>query len=199
MKPDIVAKTWISWGISDLYFGFDTDDPIFSDYALFFEIMGLEKFLKAVHLYNCGAEYKDLSDPEAKAYVDRIAITLGHDIKKIIKKVKDDIGIAKIERVKKANFDGYKGSDLIRVVNAAYIESRYPIPNAIYKTFPLKRKGFYLNPLSSSGITKFIYALCNLSYRRLAEHINFSDVLDCFKKKFGQRESFPRFNNLFWE
>jgi hypothetical protein len=199
MDPGLVAKTWISRGLYDLYFGFSIEEKNFSDYALFFEIMGLEKFLKAVHLYNRGSEYKEKDDEAAKICLDKIAKELGHDIKEILKKVKQDIGTSEINNIEKMKFDGYKGLDLIRVVNAGYIETRYPTPRLISDTFPIEGTSLTRVPLSGSGIKKFIYMLCNLAFQQLAKKENFSDVIIGFKLKFQHKESFKRFNNLFWE
>jgi len=113
--------------------------------------------------------------------------------------VKEDIGSGDIETLMKGNFDGYQGDDLIMAIRAGYIETRYPSPTDVSDNFPIEGTDLYWNPLSSSGITKFIYAVCNLSYHRLTEHIDFSDVLNRFKERFGHRESFRRFNNLFWD
>lgn len=55
-----VAKVWIYYGLADLYFAFDNDDIAFEDSARFAEIMGLEKFLKAVLLFHRPAEYESL-------------------------------------------------------------------------------------------------------------------------------------------
>ena len=113
--------------------------------------MGLEKFLKAVYLYKHGSDYKNLSDEDGKKYSNKIAKGLGHDIKEIIEKVGMEIGIKEIDRIKKTNFDGFKGVDLIRAVNAGYIETRYPTPRPISDTFPIKGTDRTYDPLSSSS------------------------------------------------
>ena len=193
-----VAKTWINYGLTDLYFAFDSDDNAFSDNVLFSEIMGLEKFIKAVLLFHLHQEYEGIARADAKKKIDELARGMGHDFRDMLKKLShfmaDDIA-----RIKKTDFDGYSGSDLIRAVCAGYMETRYPVPRPISDTFPIKGTKLKHDPLWSSGITKFIYAVCNACFASLSSNIDFTDLTDQFSRKFSHKESFRRFNNLFWE
>jgi len=198
MDRQLVAKTWVNYGLIDLYFAFDSDDDAFSDNALFSEIMGMEKFAKAVLLFHHHQEYEGMTRTDAKKRINNLAQGMGHDLKKMLKELShfmaDDIA-----RIKNANFDGYSGSDLIRAVCAGYMETRYPVPTPISDTFPIKGSKLKHDPLWSSGITKFIYAVCNACFASLSLDIDFTDLVNQYSQKFSHKESFRRFNNLFWE
>ncbi len=198
MNRQRVAKTWVYRGLCDLYFGFNSEDVAFEDNARFSEIMGLEKFLKAALLFHRHQEYEALTEPEAKSKLDNLAKDLGHDFKGMMKEL-SAIGLNDIDRIKKTDFDGYSGSGLVRAVTAGYMETRYPVPAPISDAFPIGKTGFTHDPLSSSGITKFIYAVCNACFHMLSAHVDFADLRKQFREHFEHRESFGRFNNLFWE
>lgn len=198
MNRQLVAKTWVNYGLTDLYFAFDSDENAFSDNVLFSEIMGLEKFVKAVLIFHLHQEYEGMTRTDAKKRINELAKGMGHDFKKMLKDLAhfmaDDIA-----RIKKTNFDGYSGSDLIRAVCAGYMETRYPVPTPISDTFSIKGTKLKHDPLWSSGITKFIYAVCNACFASLSQDIDFTDLVSQYCQRFGHKESFRRFNNLFWE
>lgn len=194
-----VAEVWVYYGLVDLYFGFHNDDIAFEDSARFAEIMGLEKFLKAVVLFHRFEEYESVSDTEASEKVNDIAKLLGHDIKCMLKEI-SKLGVTDIDRIKTLDFDGYLGKDLVRAVKAGYMETRYPVPKPVSDSFPIPgAHGFTHDPLCSSGITKFIYAICNACFYHLRANVDFTKVRMDLVAQFAHKESFSRFGNLFWE
>lgn len=195
MDRQRVAKTWIFRGLCDLFFAFDNDDDSFEDNARFSEIMGLEKFLKAVLLYHRHQEYEGMSELDAKTQLNTVAMKLGHDFKEMMKGVAG-LGVDDIKRIERTDFDGYLGAGLIRAVAAGYMETRYPVPRPVSGTFPIKGTTFTHNPLSSSGITK-LYAVCNACFYALSTQVDFADLRKLFRERFEHRESFGRFENLF--
>lgn len=203
MDRQLIAKTWVHFGLTDLYFAFDSDGVAFSDNVLFSEIMGMEKFIKAVLLFNLHHEYERLTQTDAKKRIDELAKRMGHNFEKMLKDLlpfmSDDI-----DRISKTDFDGYIGSDLIQAVRAGYMETRYPVPELISDKFPINEISINdteitHDPLWSSGITKFIYAVCNACYAWLLQHIDFNDLINQHCQFLAHKESFQRFNNLFWE
>lgn len=199
MDRSRVAQAWIYYGLIDLYFAFDNDDVAFENSARFSEIMGLEKFLKAVLLFHRFTEYERLPDAEARLKLNEIAKDLGHDFKRMLKEV-SNVGVGAIDSIKACDFDGYEGRDLIRAVTAGYMETRYPIPNPVSNCFPAPgARGITHDPLRSSGITKFIYAVCNACFLHLLTHVDLTKVKTDFSTRFSHRESFSRFGNLFWK
>jgi hypothetical protein len=72
-----------------------------------------------------------------------------------------------------ASYDSFTGTQLLRVIERAYFECRYPIPNPIHKQFPIEGKdNMFWSPLDSSGLHKFCYAFCR-------------EVLTALKSAFG--------------
>jgi hypothetical protein len=198
MNREHVAKTWTFRGLSDLFFAFDNDDVAFEDNAVFSEIMGLEKFLKAVLLYQRHAEYELLEHKEARVKLNIMAMNIGHRFDTMLTSLSDG-GLQDVDQIKRMTFDGYEGSKLIYAVEKGYMETRYPVPEPVSDNFPIAETGFTHDPLSSSGITKFIYALCNACFYELSRKVDFKDMLGQFREVFQHRESFTRFNNCFWE
>lgn len=199
MTPTLVAKTWAYYALSDLYFGFDTDEKEFSDQALFHEIMGLEKFLKSLLLLLEGHQYCHLDDQKAKMKVNCIAKTFGHNIKKMVQRISEKISQEDIENIMATDFDGYSGKDLINAIESGYMETRYPVPRPISDSHPVPNTAYTTDPLGSSGITKCVYCLSNYCFLELRKRIDVRDLVRDFQKNYGHRESFGRFNNLFWD
>ena len=197
MNRDKVARIWTFRALSDLYFGFDVEYVPFEANARFSEIMGLEKFLKAFLLYHRHEDYELLTDQEAREKLQKLAMKQGHKFDSMLQAV-SDLGVDDISRILRTDYDGYLGADLVDAVKAGYMETRYPIPKPIADSFPLEG-GFTHDPLNSSGITKFIYAVCNACYCSLERNVDFSMVCRQFQEEFEHRESYSRFNNLFWE
>lgn len=198
MNRHRVAKIWIYRGLCDLFFAFDSDDVAFEDNARFSEIMGLEKFLKAALLFERHEEYEALPLAEARTKLNKMATGLGHKFAEMIDQLAKN-GLTDVERIKQSDFDGYAGAQLIHAVEAGYMETRYPVPKLVSDRFPIEGTDFTHDPLSSSGITNFIYALCNACFCWLASNVDFTEMRNQFRNTFQHRESFSRFNNLFWE
>lgn len=198
MDRERIAKTWLFRGLSDLFFAFDSDNPAFEDNARFSEIMGLEKFLKAVLLYQRHAEYEALPQDEARQRLNKMAMDLGHKFDVMLKAL-TDAGLRDIEQIRRNDYDGYEGDQLVHAVEKGYMETRYPVPTPVSDKFPIGSTGFTHDPLSSSGMTKFIYAICNACFHELSQKVDFTDMLNQFRETFQHRESFSRFNNSFWE
>jgi len=188
-----VARTWIYRGLSDLYFAFDNDDPAFEDHARFSEIMGLEKCLKAVVLFHEHAEYEHLAQSEARLHLNRIAQRSGHNFRGMFRRVAK-LGVLELEQIQDRDFDGYRGEELIAAVSAGYEETRYPVPRPVSDSFPIPGSGGWTHdPLSSSGITRFIYASSGACVRHLEAYTNLADVKRQFRASFGHLPSFERF------
>ena len=197
MNRQLVARTWVYSGIRDIFFAFDQDGETFTDNLLFAEIMGLEKIIKAVILFNNHEEYEALSKKEAKNKINEIAKSWGHDFKSIFNEL-SKIGVDQINHLKTMNFDGYLGNDLVRAIKAGYMETRYPVPIPISDTFPIKGTKYKHDPLWSSGISKFIYAVCAACLEFLASKMAVGELWQQFQKNYQHKESLNRFNNLFW-
>lgn len=198
MDREHVAKTWLFRGLSDLFFAFDSNDPAFEDNARFSEIMGLEKFIKAALLYQRHVEYEALPLDEARRKLDKMAMDFGHKFEVMLKAL-TDAGIHDIKQIRRSDYDGYEGQQLIHAVEKGYMETRYPVPTPVSDRFPIGNTGFTHDPLSSSGMKKFIYAICNACFFELSRDIDFTDMRNQFREAFQHKNSFSRFGTCFWE
>jgi hypothetical protein len=201
MDRDRVVRTWIFRGLCDLYFAFECDDKfkggLFEDYERFAEISGLEKFLKALLLFHKREEYESLSDSQAREKLDSLARSIGHNFREMLASAATH-GVD-VSGIYVCDFDGYNGSQLVKAVQAGYMETRYPVPKPVSDAFPIPDSdGWTRDPLSSSGITKFVYAVCAACFFKLAAAVDFSNVCSDFRKLYASREPFHRFNNLLW-
>jgi hypothetical protein len=200
MTPDRVVNSWLFRGLCDLYFAFECDDDVFEDYERFSEIMGMEKFLKALLLYHRRTEYEALPNAEARKKIDELAKKIGHKFESMLSDAAQR-GATDISLILARDFDGYIGKDLVGAVYAGYMETRYPTPVPVSAKFPVPgHPDLYHDPLSSSGITKFVYAVCNACFFALTEQgLQPKDMLRQFEERFSDREAFSRFTNYFWE
>lgn len=197
LERKTVVLTWLLRGIEDFFMAFKLEDS-FSRYRPFFYAMGFEMVCKAYLLGSKAAEYENLERKQAAAKINCIAKGLGHNVTRLSDGLAASIGKDKIEAVLKKNFDGFCGQQFLDVIEAAYQESRYPVPNPIHENFPVEgQEGMYWEPLQSSGLGKFCHALTR-------------EVLDDLKRNFGitiprseldkrvRGEAGSRFCNLFF-
>lgn len=199
MDRNRVAQTWVYRGLYDLFFGFETDDPAFEDHAVFHEIMGMEKFLKAVLLFTRHAEYESLSTGDAKQKLNKLAKSLSHNFKTMFEEL-GQLAPADVDKLKRGDWGGFKGALLIEALTDGYMETRYPVPTSASERFPIGNTGFLHDPFGSSGTTEFIYATCNACYAFLAPQVPFQDMKADFEGQFPhKKDSLQRFYNLFWE
>ena len=195
-----VACMWLYRGLCDIYFAFTCDDDKFEDYERFMEIMALEKFLKALLLYHESIEKpQSLPNPaEQRIALNALSKKLGHNFEKMAVCASKK-GAKDIPQILQTNYDGYVGGQLLAVFRDAYMETRYPVSVPVSDKFPLD-DGFTHDPLGSSGIPKFIYAMCNSCLCALAaQNVNVQKVVDDFCIRFRPHKPFSRFERLFWE
>jgi len=197
MDRDRVAKTWLTYGLSDLLFGFATEDEAFEHNATFSAIMGLEKFMKAPLLYARHAEYEHLPEAEARLSVNGIAKFYSHKFRLMFDEL-ETLAPAEFQRIRSGAYDGYDGDRLFEAAAGGYMETRYPVPKPVSDLFPLGN-GFYHDPLHSSGFIKFIYRLCNSCYFHLSAQTDLTDMRVQFAQVHNHVAALPRFDTIFWE
>lgn len=193
MDPEIVSKTWVWYGIEDLYFGFSIEFVPHKPYALFAEIMGLEKILKGYLFYLKGSEYSELDNNSAKGKIEEMAKKWSHNIKNMLEMASESLDPSRVQLIRSRDFDGFKGQDLIRAVEMGYMESRYPTYRPFYEQFKIEGTEIYRDPLASSGITKFIYFVCREILGQLRKKVNLSELKSQFLKVYGHQEESNRF------
>ncbi|MFC1335393.1 MAG: hypothetical protein G8D89_02090 [gamma proteobacterium symbiont of Clathrolucina costata] len=189
--------TWLFRGISDLYFSFYIDDWVFDYQSAFSSIMGLEKHLKATVIYYKRDKYESLSTNQAKIEIERIARKYGHNFKKMIKVCNECIGSNRLSNLVDQDYHLYNGTQLVSVLDKAYEETRYPTINRVSSNFSLDEPNTYHDPLSSSGLHRFIYTICEFLVLELENNIDLDKLLKRFTEQYGHMEQFRRFQNVF--
>lgn len=193
MDASEVARKWIWYGIEDLYFAFCIEFNPHKSYALFAEIMGLEKILKAYLLFKNGNTYSILNSKESQTVIECLVKKWGHSIKTMLKEVANLQSNEELKRIKERSYDGFVGTDLVKVIEAGYMESRYPVSRPIYEQFKIKGVDIYQNPLESSGVTKFIYEICGFILIELKKEMDLEAIKKDFIHVYGSREQTKRF------
>src|ERR1700761_7561265 len=83
-----VAQTWLLRGLEDLFCAFVlSTDAALERHERFSEIMGIEKCLKAVLLFQAHAEYETLDSQAAREKVTKIAQSHGHRFDRMFKEL----------------------------------------------------------------------------------------------------------------
>lgn len=196
-REDVVL-TWLQKGIEDFFFAFKIDDS-FVRYSPFFNYMGFELICKS-YLLGCEANhYENLSYQDGLMEVNRIAkINFGHNLSDIIENIQKRKPSGKIAALRSKNFDGFSGSDLIKTLESVYLECRYPVPEPIYKKFPIKdNKGMFDNPVHSSGLSKFCYAMAREMLGYIRDDFSIK-VPQTFLERLRPKTTYRRFRNLFF-
>ena len=97
------------------------------------------------------------------------------------------------------NYDDYTGDQFVKVMESAYFECRYPVPNPIHERFPVEgHLDMYWEPLCSSGLGKFCFAFTRKIITYLKKNFNIVIPKTEFDKIITG-EAGVRFCNLFLE
>lgn len=198
MNKEAVVGTWLWAGFEHFFAGFLLEGCGWDIHSSFFNFMGLECFCKAHILAYRSTCYEHIGFSEAKDKIDKIAKKMSHDLRKMLTDVDRLNKENKIESLLVQNFDSYTGNQLVDVLEAAYNESRYPVSKSISSKYPIGGTELFLNPLRSSGISKFSYTVAReilLSLKnRYTIGISRKDIdVQILSKKEGKR-----FCNLFF-
>ncbi len=193
-----IVLTWLQMSISDFFFAFKIGGS-FVRYGPFFNYMGFELICKS-YLLGCRAgEYEGLPIREALRKVDKIAKNeLGHKLADVLVKIRQRKPDGKITQLLTKNFDGFSGSDFTKILESVYLECRYPVPEPIYRQFPIKgMKRMYSDPVYSSGLPKFCYATAReiLAYIRDDFSIKVPRI---FLETLRPKTTYRRFRRLFF-
>lgn len=190
-----VAKAWVWSALEDLYFSFSIGSELHRPYKIFNEILALEKVLKALLLYHAGTAYENLCEEQSKKEIGDLAKRYGHKIKEMLKEASEYIGKSALDNLMSSDFDGFSGAEMIRALEAGYMESRYPTLKPICEQFKLKGLDIYEDPLGSSGVTKFVYVVNRLILSQLKSTLDMKSVKRRFMHAYGDMEETTRFIN----
>ncbi len=196
-----VATIWIYSGVKDFYFAFCNEDSKFREYTTFFDIQGLEKFIKGFLLFHHPEIYEGYRDQDARIRIEREVKNKkwGHNFKTMVEETASFIGKRKVDQILSTSFDGFKGREFIKVIEKGYIESRYPIANPVYRMHPIKNTRLFRDPLQSTGLDKFAYRLCQEMLLSLKETADLSDLKGHVERLLDNKDTGRRFTDLFFE
>lgn len=155
LTVDRVIGAWMRRAIIDFYLYFFIE---IWPYKTFFLPQGVEKLCKAYILGKRAEEYISLPRQDALEKINKIAKESGHNLKILINEHLPNNGLSLTSLLNMKYID-YTGTQLLEVLEAAYMECRYPMPNNISKKFPTKIKGAYWDLLNSEEPGKFAYAV----------------------------------------
>lgn len=200
MDKQIVVQAWLWRGVEHFYLAFILEEERWRHYQPLFDYMGLEMFCKAYILAERASEYESLNDQASKHKIDKIAKSCGHNLREMLEKINNSIGTNKIVHLLSANYDSddFTGNQIVDVLEAAYIETRYPVSKSISKKFPIKGTNLCWYPLLFSGLSKFAYAVSRGILYSLKSNFNVSVKKIDIDKSILIEESGVRFCRLFF-
>ncbi|MEW6009573.1 MAG: hypothetical protein AB1629_08075 [Candidatus Omnitrophota bacterium] len=198
MNKEIVVQTWLWRGIEYFYLGFKLDRN-WDYFQPFFDYMGIELFGKAYILAESSPEYEGLGNKEAKIKIDKIAKRYRHGLSRILKNINDFMGQNNINKILSQDFDGYTGKQIVKILEAGYIETRYPVPTSISDEYPIEGTDMHWLPLYSSGLSKFAYSIGREILSVLKAKFNVSIKKSEIEKLILVEEAGARFCRLFFK
>lgn len=192
-----VAQIWLRRGIEDLYFSFRTDWDQLQDYSTFVMIMGLEKHLKAVLLYNAHADYEALNHQDARSKIDKLARVWSHRFLDMIEEI-DKRGWVPLRHILERQHYCWTGTQLVKAITAGYQETRYPVVRESWRDFPSSEDSrTYHDPLGSSDVGGLIQEVCTACFNYLSIHSDLTPVLSKIHERHCDDEPFERFKNVY--
>jgi hypothetical protein len=139
MLKERIVQTWAGRGVMDFYISFEFEcEGKYHEYGTFFCHQGLEKICKAYIIAEKAAQWENLQEQQAFQEVNKIAKELSHNLERLI----TDCIHGTIHK---------HDEEMVKVLEAAYIEARYPTPQPIHRNYPIA--GFpraYSYPLAES-------------------------------------------------
>ncbi len=140
MLKERIVQTWAHRGVMDFYISFEFEcEGKYHEYGTFFCHQGLEKICKACIIAEKAAQWENLQEQQALQKVNKIAKELSHNFKRLI----TDCIPGTIQK--------HHDEKMVQILEAAYIEARYPTPQPIHKKYPIAGfPGAYSYPLAES-------------------------------------------------
>ena len=165
-----VVFTWMSFGLRDFYISFELEDANkWHAYSTFFCHQGLEKICKAYLIGTESVHYEKLERSKALEEINQIAKKHNHGLRELLESLQSRNVVSKIQISRKV--DGYAGSELIQILDNAYLESRYPIPNPTYKKYPIstgkKSSRMYHVPIGETAPIKYARDLAGVVVKKI--------------------------------
>lgn len=176
MEKEKVVLSWVRRGIKDFYIGYFLIDDVFLWDAPFFYHQGLEKICKSYILASKASEYESLPEQKAKEKINSLAKQEGHELKRMIKKLIHN-NVLNREILSKQYLQ-YTGGNIIEILESAYHECRYPMPETISNQYPIRNekgqiKGHW-DPIGSSDPRDFAFEVGLKIIKMIERNFNIS-------------------------
>ena len=122
------------------------------------------------------AEYETLEKSQALAKVNKIASSgdFSHNLGKLMRLLEKKNVLSKIQISK--TIEGYSGEDLIKILENAYLESRYPVPEPTFRKYPISRGSsskMYSDPLQETAPIKYAREIASTIVMKIASDFSF--------------------------
>ncbi|MBI3292888.1 MAG: hypothetical protein HYZ73_08805 [Elusimicrobia bacterium] len=193
----VAVETWLKRGLNDLVVQFVPLDH-WEEYQPFFIHQGLEKVCKAYLIGKNAPSYEHLTIDDARREIDRLARSFRHRLSELV----DQVGqyVSGLDAVVGQRYDGYPGRKVLEVLEAGYLESRYPVGEPVNRRFPIPNTDpqLYWDPLYSSALEKCAFAVSRTVVE--AAEQEFSVALpreNPYRGRIGDHD-WERFSRLFF-
>ncbi len=159
---------------------------------------------KAYLLGKRSSEYESFPEQQGRKKVDNIAKNeCGHNLNEMIKKLISygvlDQNIFK-NKYAKYGVKDITGKDITKILEKAYLECRYPIPNPVYKNYPIKkgRIKIFDDPLGLSEPRKFAFEVGHKIIEKIEKNFNISIPKNKFYTNIDEKD-WTRFRRIFFQ
>lgn len=195
-----VAQTWIFHGLKDFYISFEFEGANkWHEYSTFFCHQGLEKICKAYLLLTEASQYENLTKKQALERVDKIAKGFGHELRKLLGLLclKGVLSSADMSQ----KYERFTGDELIKILEKAYTESRYPVPEPVHRKYPIKTNSnfkMFGDPIRMTAPIKFSQKIALKILKKIESDFSIVILKDKVSSKVAD-EDWTRFCNVFWK
>jgi hypothetical protein len=196
-----VVEAWVYSGVMDFYIAFFMSNKNFQEYGVFYYHQGLEKVCKAYLLGAKPAEYESLPEQTARNRVDEIAREMGHNLREMIEKlIAARILDGEVLKKKMCYLENkaLDGSGMLNLLEKAYLESRYPVPNPAYKGFPLQGIQGYWDPITSCSLDDFADDIGLKVIQRIEQDFGISITRDKLRNAIDEKD-WKTFRRIFFK
>ena len=182
-------------------------DEEFPFFVAFLYHQGLEKISKGYLLGHRSVEYESLPFQQAKEIIDQIVRDkkkMGHNLKGMIQKLitlkvlEEDVFKKRYLISDDTKFN--TRAECIEVLEKAYFECRYPVPNPSYTKYPIAGSNGHWYPIGSSEPKDFAYHTGLKIIKKAEQDFNLTISKD--KSTYSamlKDEDWLRFRRIFFE
>lgn len=194
------VRTWVRYGIGDLYFAYANQSNDVYRYGTFFFIMAAEKHLKGVLIAEKRQVFEALDTLDGKrSEVEAIVRGYSHNFDRMIQAVSLVYRREFKQTLLESDYFGYPLDVLVKAMYEGYMETRYPTANNTFRHFPiLNSEGAYHDPLGSSFFSDFMQYICRKCWRILIKQgLDGQAVLEATEDQFKDSRDYDVFESVY--